>query len=265
MARLTWSPVGQRFYEIGVDRGVLYIDNAPGVAWSGLVSMEENPSGGEAIPYYLDGVKYLNRSSKEEFEGTLSAFYSPPEFDECDGMAVIHPGLYAAQQRRKPFALSYRSKIGNDLDGSNHAYKIHILFNALASPTQHKYESTGDKSDAGLLAWDISTKPVYIPDVGYTAHLVIDTTTAPAYSVQTLEDMLYGTDEDPAVLPPIEDIIALFEEGAGPLVVTDIGNDQFSISGSGLAVRESDEADQFEITADTVVFIDEDTAEISSE
>lgn len=263
MPKLAWGTVGRRFYEAGVDRGVLYVGNDPGVAWSGLVSMDESPSGGEAKAYYFDGIKYLNLSAKEEFEGDISAFYSPPEFDACDGLGVVRPGLFASQQPRKSFGLSYRTKIGNDVDGENHAYKIHIIYNALAAPTQRTHASIDDGAGAPLLAWSITTKPVLISGVGYSSHLIVDTTTATSYSIQTLEDILYGTDVLVPRLPTAVEMVALFTDST-PLVVTDVGVNKFTITGSGLAVWMID-ADQYQITSNTVIIYETGTAQISSE
>lgn len=263
MTRLTWDNFGERFYEIGIDRGVLYVDEDAGVAWSGIVSVNETPSGGTAKAFYMDGVKYLNFSDIEEFEGKLTAFYSPPEFDACDGLINIQPGLYAAHQSRKPFGLSYRTKVANDTDGENHAYKIHIIYNALADPTDHIYASLDDKNDAPLLVWSLTATPTYIPGIGWTAHYVVDTTDAIPYALQTLETILYGDDENVPRLPTAEDLAAIFED-AGPLQVLDTGNDIFMITGNGLAVDQIDD-DTWTITADTVVQIDTDNYEISSE
>lgn len=262
MSRLTWGDTGQHFYEAGVDRGVLYVEGGSGVAWNGLVSVEESPSGGDAQPYYIDGVKYLNLSSKEEFEATLSAFYSPPEFDVCDGLVFVKPGLYAAQQRRRSFGLSYRTQLGNDLDDS-FAYKIHIVYNALAQPTQKKYETASDNYDANLLSWALTTKPILLSDVGYTAHMIVDTSTAVPYSITALEDILYGNDVHLPRLPTLDELRGLFIDAA-PLTVTDIGNNEFTITGSGFAVMVVDE-EQYQITGDTVIEIDTDSAQISSE
>jgi hypothetical protein len=262
VSRLTWGDTGQHFYEAGVDRGVLYIDGSSGVPWNGLVSVEESPSGGDPDPYYIDGVKYLNLSAKEEFEATISAYYSPPEFDACDGMALIKPGLIAAQQRRKSFGLSYRTKLGNDLD-DDFAYKIHLVYNALAQPTQRKYETASNSFDASLLSWSITTKPALLSGVGYTAHMIVDTSTAVPFSIETLEDILYGDDANLPRLPTLSELRGLFIDSA-PLEVTDIGNDEYTITGSGFAVMLIDES-TYQINGDTIVSLDSDTYQISSE
>lgn len=262
--RLTWSNAGQRFYEVGVDRGVLYVDDDPGVAWSSLVSVEESPSGGEAKSYYLDGVKYLNLSEREEFEGSISAFYSPAEFDVCDGIRSVRPGLSATQQRRKAFHLTYRTRIGNDVDGETHGYKIHILFNARVQPTQHTYSSIGENVDPDALSWSISSKPIWIPGIGYSSHLIVDSTVATPYSVQTLEDILYGDESHFPRMPTVEDILDIFDDTTDPLIVTDLGDGVFSIFGSSSAVHFI-EGDTWEVVGDTVVLVGADGATITSE
>lgn len=261
MARLIWNAAGERFYEQGVDRGVLFVDNI-GYAWNGLVSVDESPNGGDAKAYYIDGVKYLNRAEREEFEATLSAFYSPSEFDPCEGRTAVRPGLFVTQQRRKPFGLSYRTGIGNELN-PNHGYKIHIIYNALVAPSQRSYATESDSPEAPLLRWNITTKPASIPDASYSAHLEIDTTEAPPYAVMTLENILYGDELAPSRLPTPEELVSMFEDPT-PMVVIDNGDDTFTISGSGLAVNMLSEG-TYTITGDTVVGIDVDSAQISSE
>lgn len=263
MTRLIWNTVGERFYEMGLDRGVLFVGDDAGIPWNGLVSVDETPSGGESRSYYLDGVKYLNLSGKEEFEGSIAAFYSPPEFDECDGVKQSRPGLYLSQQPRKSFGLSYRTKIGNDLNGLEHGYKIHVVYNMLATPANRNYASLDDNPEAPLLNWSFTTKPIFAPGVGYVAHMVANTLTATPYSIQTLEDILYGDDDQFSRLPTVEEMLGIFED-AQPMAVTDMGDGIFTIAGSGLAVQLIGE-EQYQITSDTVVIIDEDTAEISSE
>src|SRR3982751_1716156 len=134
MTRLVWDRVGDRVFQTGVNRGVLYPRGQDGVAWNGLTALNESPTGGEAKPFYVDGYKYANKASREEFEGTIEAFTYPPEFDQCEGTAGLGRGLYVGSQRRRPFSLSYRTLIGNDTKGLNYGYKIHLVYNALVSP-----------------------------------------------------------------------------------------------------------------------------------
>lgn len=261
MARLAWSAVGDRIYEGGVDRGVLYVDGA-GVPWNGLVSVDESPSGGEERSYYCDGVKYLILAAREEYKATINAFYSPREFDACDGQVAVRPGLFASQQRRKTFGLSYRSRIGNDVQGLNYGYKIHIIYNALASPSPRRYVTESSDPQASTLSWGIATKAVAVPDAMHSAHLVIDSTEASSYVLSLLEDILYGNDLNEPRLPDPEEIAALFDDDT-EFTVTDLGDGEFEISGSDLAVQMLTTG-VYQITHDNVVALDEGRAQISS-
>lgn len=210
MARLNWDIVGGRFFETGVDQGVLYVGINPGVAWTGLISVAESPTGGEAKPFYMDGIKYLNLSSAEEFAATITAFSSPPEFGPCDGTVAIQNGLYVTQQPRKPFGISYRTKLGNDVDGSDHAYKIHLVYNALASPADRTNNTTTDSPDPANLSWAITTLPPAITGYKPTSHFVIDSRYAEASILSDLEDILYGNSSMSARLPTVAELIGLF-------------------------------------------------------
>lgn len=211
MTRLIWDKRSERFYETGVDRGVLYPITGNGVAWNGLISVEESPSGGEAKPYYFDGDKYLNISAAEEFEATITAYSCPTEFGVSDGISEIHNGLYATQQPRKSFSFSYRSLIGNDVDGSDHGYKIHLIYNALAAPSQRNNNTIGDSSGVLQLSWKITTLPPAIqPGYKRTSHFVVDSRYADPEVLSSLEDLLYGTDADAPSLPTVAALIDLF-------------------------------------------------------
>jgi hypothetical protein len=207
VSRITWDALGERFYELGVDRGVLYTPT--GVAWTGLISVAENPSGGDAKPFYLDGQKYLNFSAAEEFEATIQAFSSPPEFGPCDGNAVVHNGLIATQQRRQSFGLSYRTMIGNPNDAET-GYKLHLVYNALAAPSQRNNISMGGSGDPNTYSWDVTTRPPTITGYKPTAHLVIDSRTTDPSVLSDVEDLLYGTISTSASLPDPDDLIAMF-------------------------------------------------------
>lgn len=212
MPRIIWNTIGEHYYETGVDRGVLYVDGADGVPWNGLISVVEAPTGGDPKSYYFDGVNYLNLASSEEFEATLSAYYSPPEFDECDGVFSLSQGLVASQQPRRQFGLSYRTMLGDDLNNIN-AYKIHIVYNALAFPTTKRYATIDSNIDPLTLDWRLRTKPVQIQSLSPSAHLTIDTSKALSETVGLLEDILYGTESTPARLPAPQEILTLFEAG----------------------------------------------------
>lgn len=210
MTRLVWGSMADRFYESGVDKGVLYTADSLGVSWSGLIAVSEAPTGGGPRPFYFDGRKYLNLSAAEEFEATISAVNFPPEFAACDGIASIHNGLFATQQARLSFGLSYRSRIGNPVDGPSHAHKIHLVYNALAGPSQRDNKSVSDQAEPTTYSWRISTLPPEI--VGYkpTAHFVVDTRYAPSDVLEDLEDILYGTNDDAARLPDVDELLTLF-------------------------------------------------------
>lgn len=262
MPRLTWDSVGSRYYEAGVDRGVLYVDGQ-GVAWSGLISVDESPSGGSARAFYLDGVKYLNLSSSEEFEATINAFYSPPEFDACDGALAIASGLFATNQPRKPFGLCYRTLIGNDTDGTYHSYKIHLIYNALAVPTQRSNKTLAGNIEAATLSWGISTKPLLIPGAAPSAHLVVDTSKAYPQVVAILEDILYGSESANPRIPSPEELFDIFANNS-PFEVTDNGDGTFTVTGTDQGVMMLDES-TFQLTAGTITTPDEVSFTISSQ
>ena len=216
MPALTWDAVGARIYETGVDHGVLYLPDSTGaytkgVVWNGLVSVSESPSGAEPSPQYADNIKYLNLVSAEEFGATIEAFTYPDEFAVCDGTAEPTPGVLVGQQTRKPFGLSYRTKIGNDLSGSDYGYKLHLVYGALAAPTEKAYSTVSDSPEAITFSWSVSTTPVEVPNHKPTATLTINSTKVDPAALALLEEMLYGTDTDEAELPLPADVIALFE------------------------------------------------------
>ena len=210
MAQLNWDARGERFFEVGVDKGVLYPPTGPGVAWSGLLSVNETPTGAEERPYYLDGVKYLNLRSAEEFAATIEALGAPTEFLECDGNRLIHTGLIATQQPRKSFGMSYRTRLGNDLEGAAFAYKIHLIYNALAAPATRNNATISDTIDPAKITWAISTLPPPVTGYKRTAHFVIDSKTTDPAVLTEVEDLLYGTVSTDPTLPDPDDLIAIF-------------------------------------------------------
>ena len=227
MTKLTWGDFGTRYYEAGTDRGVLYIPGRAGVPWNGLKAVKESPSGAEARPYYLDGYKYLNLASAEDFQATIEAFSSPPEFAECDGVGSISNGLSITQQPRKSFGLSYRTLVGNDGDGLDHGYKIHLVYNALAGTSSKDYASLGSSVSPVSLSWSITTQPPMISGVRPSAHFVIDSTSTPAYILELLEEKLYGTDSTSPYLPSVNEIVELFNNYATLGLLRKIGYNQF--------------------------------------
>lgn len=210
MPRLTWENSGERFYETGIDRGVLFVGDLPGVSWTGLVSVAESPSGGNARPYYIDGIKYLNLSEAEEYEATINAFSAPLEFNPCDGHVSIQNGLIVTNQPRKSFGFSYRTLLGNDTEASDHGYKIHIVYNALAAPSARANNTISNAVNVSPLSWKITSMAPAITGLKPTAHLMIDSRYTDPELLSEVEDILYGTEADPSTLPTPDELIAIF-------------------------------------------------------
>lgn len=202
MSKITWDGLGERIFESGVEKAVLYPfkNNAytKGIAWNGITAINENPSGGEPTALWADDFKYANIMSSEEYGATVEAYMYPDEFAECDGSANIATGVSIGQQKRIPFGLSYVTKIGNDVEGLDHGYKIHIIYGALAKPSEKSHETINDSPDADTFSWELSTTPVKV-NIGKlkpTASVEIDSTKADATELAALEDILYGVDAD---------------------------------------------------------------------
>lgn len=213
---LVWDKVGERFYETGVDKGVLYLPNntgvyATGYAWNGLVSVTESPSGAEASPQYADNIKYLNLVSAEEFGGTIEAFTYPEEFGVCDGTASPTKGVSVGQQSRKTFGLSYRTRKGNDVAGNDLGYKIHLVYGALAAPSEKAYSTINDSPEPITFSWEFSTTGVNVEGMKPTALITIDSTEVDAASLVSLEELLYGKTGTAAKLPSPDEVIAIFD------------------------------------------------------
>lgn len=210
MSKIVWDAIGERIYETGVDRGVLYPRSAAGiypegVAWNGLTNVTESPSGAEPTPLYADNIKYLNLMSAEEFEATIEAYTYPDEFAVCDGSEELTPGVFIGQQTRKEFGLSYRTKIGNDTDGEGHGYKIHLIYGALAAPSEKGYQTINDSPEAITFSWSVTTTPVPVKDHKPSAQLTVDSTKVTPEKLAALEVILYGKDagEDPESAPAV--------------------------------------------------------------
>jgi hypothetical protein len=209
MTRLSWDTPGERFYEIGVDRGVLFVDSV-GFAWNGLISVLEKSSGGNPVPYYIDGFKYAQLTAAEEFEATLDAFSSPREFRVCDGAFELMSGLIVTQQRRKKFGLSYRTRIGNDTDGPDLGYKIHIVYNAISSPTDRNNNSIKESPDPITFSWGITTTPPELTGIRPTSHFVVDSTRTDPTVLLVLENHIYGTESTAPSLPTPTELVGMF-------------------------------------------------------
>ena len=227
MAKLVWDKSSERLYETGIKNGVLYVQGTggtypKGVAWNGLTSVTESPSGAEPTPLYADDIKYLNLLSTEEFGATIEAYTYPDEFAECDGSKSLADGVYIGQQARKAFGMCYKTTLGNDTEGNDHGYKLHIIYGALAAPSEKAYETINDTPEAITFSWEISTTPVNVKGSKPTATIVIDSTKANPEKLAALEVILFGADApngegtgtDPRLPLPDEIATLMTAEGA---------------------------------------------------
>lgn len=242
--RLEWDKTGERRYETGVSHGVLFVQNdaglyPAGVAWNGLTAVTESPSGAESNKQYADNQVYVNLLSAEEFGGTIEAFTAPDEFDQCDGGAEVIPGVKIGQQTRKPFGFSYETLIGNDTAGTDAGKKIHLVWNALAAPSEKAYATVNDSPEAMALSWEITTTPTSVPGYKPSATMTIDSTKISVAKLKSLEDALYGTSSSPSHLPLPGEIIELLEvdDVITPLVPTQNGNVITIPSQAGVAYK----------------------------
>lgn len=218
MAALVWDKTGERFYETGVDRGVLYVQKGngeynDGVAWNGLTAVTEKPDGAEPNDLYADNIKYASLRSAETYGATIEAYMYPPEFAQCDGSASISDGVYIGQQSRKPFGFCYRTLKGNDTaTDEDDGYVIHIIYNATASPTEKNHETVNDSPDAMTMSWDLDTTPVAFESHNYkpTATITIDSTKCDATKLRSLESTLYGSTTGSPTLPSPDEIVTMF-------------------------------------------------------
>lgn len=212
--KLVWDQTSERLYETGAKMGVLYVQDTEGaypkgVAWNGLTAVTESPSGAEATALYADDIKYVNMMSAEEFAATVEAYTYPDEFGECDGSASLAKGVSIGQQKRKAFGLCYRTILGNDVDGNDYGYKLHIIYGALAKPSERGYASVNDSPEAITMSWELSTTPVAVDGFKPTASIVIDSTKVDKTKLEALEKILYGSEEADARLPLPNEIATL--------------------------------------------------------
>ena len=220
MSKIIWDQTGERLYETGVKQGVLYVQEGgvypKGVAWNGLTAVTESPSGAEATALYADDIKYLNLVSAEEFGATVEAYTYPDEFAECDGSASIATGVMIGQQARKTFGMSYVTTLGNDTDGVAYGYKLHIIYGALAAPSEKAYATINDSPEAITFSWEVTTTPVNVTGLKPTASLTIDSTKADKVKLASLEAILYGSEDAEARLPLPDEIAQIMgTEAAG--------------------------------------------------
>lgn len=219
MAKLVWDEVGKRFFETGVKNGVLFVRNSSGiypkgVAWNGLVNVTESPSGAEAKPFYADDIKYGTIMSAEEFGATIEAFTYPDEFAACDGSAALAVGVAIGQQGRSTFGLAYQTTVGNDVDGSDHGYKLHLIYGGQASPSEKAYATINDSPEAITFSWEITTTPIAVTGKKPTAILTLDSRTADPTILAALEDIIFGTEGADPRLPLPDEIATLFASAA---------------------------------------------------
>lgn len=215
MSKLFWDQTGERFYETGVKNGVLYVQEngayPKGVAWNGLTAVTESPSGAEATALYADDIKYLNLYSAEEFGGTIEAYTYPEEFGVCNGEAELAAGVTIGQQARKAFGLCYRTAIGNDTDGNDHGYKLHLVYGAMASPSEKGYATINDSPEAITFSWEFTTTPVAVDGFKPTACITVDSTKVAPEKLTALEALLYGGESQEAKLPLPDEVAALLK------------------------------------------------------
>ena len=265
MATLVWDQVGERLYQVGIDRGVLYLHDGTVAVWNGLTGVESS-STSEIKSYYLDGVKYLENFIPGDFSGRLKAYTYPDELDSLTGIATVgsSPGLDYYDQQAKSFNLSYRSRIGNDLEGLDRGYKIHILYNVLANPNSYSFDTVKDSLDPIEFVWSLSgTPPKPLDRYRPTVHISIDSLVTPPEILKALEDTLYGTSTNNPRLPSIQEVAEFFGY-LGALLIIDHGGGVWS------AIDESDtyitmiDSTTFQIDNADATYLDADTYQVSS-
>lgn len=261
MTRINWDVDGTRFYEAGVDRGVVYVGSQPGVSWTGLKAVTKNPSGGEVKSYYVDGVKFMQSSSAEDFDITLEAYTYPDVFEVCDGTVQTKPGLFLTQQRKQSFGLCYRTKVGND-QTNDYGYKLHIIYNAMASPTTRRHKTHNETPDTIDFMWKVTSTPSSMTGYRRTGHVVIDSRYTNPGVLSLIEDVLYGTVSNAPRLPGLVELTALFDSVV-TLTVVDNGDGTFTATLPDTAFKMLDDT-TFEITWPTAVFIDDVSYTLSS-
>lgn len=263
MTRITWNDPGDRLYEFGIDRGVLYTKSGKIAPWNGLRGVDEKPVGSEVSTFYLDGEKFNQMVDSEEYSATLSAFTYPDEFMECDGTVALSKGLHVTAQDRTLFDLSYRTMIGNDTDGPDHGYRIHLVYNALASPTNRTNKTTEDRPEPIDLAWDITSMPIRMPGQRASAHYYIDSTKMNKYILAQIEDILYGTPFAPPRMLSAAELVKFFKN-ATVVTITDNKDGSWTAEGPDDIIQFIS-WDEFIISWDSAVFIDETSYTLKSE
>lgn len=263
MTKLAWDAVGDRIFEAGVDRGVLYPLGLSGVPWNGLISVDQSSDGGTISSFYVDGVKVNQYAEAEDFIATLSAYTYPDEFEAIDGTANLGRGLAIAQQSRQAFGLSYRTGLGNDIVGKGYGYKIHLVYNAMAAPSAYAYKSNGASVEPLALSWAISTVPIVVQGRRPSSHFIIDSTKLDKYLLAKIEDILYGNAFASARLPLPAELIEFFNNGA-TVIVVDNGDGTWTATGPDDVIQVLSPT-EFLIDWKTAIYIDETSYTLSSD
>jgi hypothetical protein len=258
MSQLVWDAPGDRRYETGLDRGVLFLPGMNGIPWNGLTEVNDTPDGGETTSYWLDGVKYLDSIGAEDYKASVSAFTYPDEFEPYQGVGVVQQGLFAtAQPRNQCFSFSYRTKVGNDVDGEDFAYRIHIIMNVKVAPLARDHKTQAAGADLETFKWDLVAVPIYIPGMRPTAHLIIDSRATDPQTMQSIEAVLYGTNDIVSHLPSIDNLINLLVQD-GTISITDNGDGTWTAIGPNEFFSMLDDK-TFQITNANVAYLDPDT------
>lgn len=262
MTAIAWDAVGERYFESGVDRGVLYLNNGRAVPWNGLVSLEDG-SEKDVQSYYLDGVKYLEKITPGDFSGKLKAFTYPEEFDRVNGVEDVAPGLYYYDQPSQDFSLSYRTRVGNDSDGVDHGYKIHLLYNLVAKPEPSSFETLGSEIKPVEFSWSLTGTPPPLKGHRPTIHIAIDSRTFDPNALEAIEDILYGTDTSNPRIPSLDEINN-FIQLAGSLIIVDNGDGTWTAIDVANEYITMLDATTFQIDNADATYLDVTTYEIST-
>ena len=263
MAALVWDKVGERLYQTGIDRGVLYLQDGKVAVWNGLINVEESANS-ELKSFYLDGVKYLENLSPSDFLGKLTAFTYPDEFDLVNGLSYVAPGMTLYEQPPKSFNLSYRSRIGNDIEGTDFGYKIHILYNVVANPESHAFETITDSDVQPIqFSWNLTGTPPKIKKFRPTVHVSVDSRKTPPEILTLLESQLYGTEKSSPSLPTIQEVAEFFGY-LGALLIVDHGDGTWSAIDESNTYITMIDATTFQIDDVDATYLDPDTYQVSS-
>lgn len=234
MAKVSWDNPGERYFEAGVDRAVLYVKDKPGVPWNGLQSVTHSPVGGTTTAYFIDGINHLNEVLGEQFAGSIQAFTYPEEFEECNGVDADDSGISFSGQSRQPFNLTYRTLLGNDTQGTDYGYKIHLVYNATVTPTQEAYNTMSADVNPLSFSWPIVTSPVLIPPRKPTAKLSLNSTRTDPDILSELEEILYGTETSTPRMPSMHEIMTLFDASPSMELTQEIENGLWPLAFEGL-------------------------------